>query len=103
MGKARKITLDTRAFEKAGDATVFFRDMLHRYQIGQHISDADSEDLMALLKRHDEREEKEGVGMSHFEVGDPPEHSGRCFWIIRTDGSRVAFSFVHCLENKPGD
>lgn len=104
MGRARKIALDTRVFEKVGDATKFFSTMLNRYSVGAYVSDADATDLMALLKRHDERDEKIGSGIDHFEVDAAPDgYPGKCFWIVRTDGSRMDISYKHCLQAKAGD
>jgi hypothetical protein len=104
MGKRRSIQIDTRLFEKAGDGTKFFSDMLNRYSIGAIVSPIDSLDLTALLSRHDEITEKVGVGIDHFDVAAAPDgHDGKCFWIVRTDGSRIDFSFKHCLEPKPFD
>ena len=104
MGKARQIRLDTRLFFKAGDASAFFSGMLNRYSIGQRVSAADQADLEALLKRHDERVEKIGIGINYIEVSNAPdEFGGRCFWIVRTDGSRIDFSFKHCLAPKAYD
>ena len=107
MGKARKISLTTRSFNKAGDATAFFKDMLNRYQIGDRVSAADAVDLSALLERHDERVEKVGRGIAGFEVNIPPDDvpqfSKRCFWIVRHDGTKIDFSIGHCLESKPND
>lgn len=104
MGRSRKIKLDTRSFEKAGDATAFFSTMLNRYSVGDRISEIDGHDLIALLKRHDEEAEKLGVGVSHFKVDSAPlPYTGKCFWIVRTDGSQIDFSFPHCLAAKPYD
>ena len=104
MGRVRRIVLGTRTFEKAGDGTAFFRAMLNRYSTGARVSDDDAKELLALLDRHDERDEKIGVGVDHFEVQAAPDgHPGRCFWIVRTDGSRIDISFKHCLERKPYD
>ena len=104
MGKRRAIQLDTRLFAKAGDGTKFFSAMLNRYSVGEVVSQANSVDLIALIKRHDELEEKTGVGIVRFEVAVAPDgHEGRCFWIVRTDGSRIDFSFKHFLEAKPYD
>ncbi len=104
MGKARKIQLDTRLFAKAGDATIFFSSMLNRYSAGETVSEADNLDLGALLKRHDEKDEKIGLGIAYIEVAAAPDgHPGNCFWIVRKDGSRIDFSFKHCLEAKPYD
>jgi hypothetical protein len=104
MGKARKIRIDTQLFERAGDATQFFRAMLNRYSIGDRVAPDDSLHLTALLKRHDEAPEKSGIGIDHFEVGAAPDgYSGQCFWIVGTDKSRIDFSYQHCLERKPYD
>ena len=104
MAKARKIKLDTRTFEKAGDGMSFFSSMLNRYSLGDRISDTDSQDLTALLKRHDEMAEKISVGVAYFEVEAAPDaFSGRCFWIVRKDRSRIDFSFKHCLSARPYD
>ena len=101
MRKARRIELATRVFEKAGDGTVFFRAMLNRYSIGDRVSDDDAKDLVALMKRHDEQEEKIGCGIDHFEVlAAPHGYAGMCFWIVRNDGSRIDISFMHCLKEK---
>lgn len=102
MGKARRITLATRSFDKVGDATA-----LKRYEIGEQVSLEDAADLSALLDRHDELEEKVGTGIAGFEVNAPPkdvpQFSKRCFWAIRSDGSKIDFSIRHCLEPKPYD
>lgn len=104
MAKARKIVLETRIFEKAGDATIFFRTMLNSYLAGNRVSDGDADELSALLKRHDQTNEKVGAGVDHFEVDHAPdEYSTQCFWIVRKDGSRIDFSYKHCLARRPYD
>lgn len=107
MGKARRISLQTRTFEKAGDATSFFKEMLNRYPIGASVTTEDAADLEALLERHDERDEKVGSGIAGFEVdlppADAPPYSSRCFWVVRTDGTKIDMSYKHCLEAKPYD
>jgi len=102
-GRSREIKIETRTFRKHGDAVTFFRDMLKKYSNGQRVSDVDATDLRALLERHDEQEEKEGAGISHFYVDAAPEGFTRCYWIARTDNSYVDFSFMHCLQKKPYD
>lgn len=104
MGKARRIVLRTRTFEKAGDAAAFFRDILHTYSMGDRVSDADEVELTALLERHDEREEKIGCGINYFKVDTAPDnYPGKCFWIVRTDSTTIDISIKHCLEARPGD
>lgn len=107
MAKSRSVSLTTRSFEKAGDATAFFALMLNRYSIRDRVSAEDAADLTALLERHDERVEKIGNGIAGFEVNVPPDDvpqfSKRCFWIIRNDGTKIDFSIGHCLKAKPSD
>jgi hypothetical protein len=107
MGKTRRITLTTRSFDKAGDATAFFTAMLNRYNIGDRVSAEDATDLSALLERHDQFKQKAGPGIAGFEVNSPPEDvpqfSKRCFWVLRTDGTKIDFSIGHCLKPRPYD
>lgn len=104
MGKARSITIDTMVFDKAGDAQAFFSAMLGRYGLHERVADSDAVHLTALLKRHDEADEKVGSGVDFFSVAPAPDYPDqRCFWITRTDGSRIDISYKHCLEKKPGD
>jgi Protein of unknown function (DUF3223) len=104
MGKARRIVLKTRTFEKAGDATAFFSDMLNVYPIGGRVSEEHALHLNALLERHNERDEKIGCGIDYFKVDTPPDnYPGKCFWIVRSDGTTVDISFNHCLEARPSD
>lgn len=107
MGKTRSILLTTRSFKKTGDAATFFKEMLNRYDMGERVSAEDFADLSALLERHDDRDEKIGIGVAGFEVGlpptDVPQFSKRCFWIVRNDGTKIDFSIGHCLAAKPSD
>lgn len=107
MGKARRIVLSTRTFEKVGDATAFFSSMLNRYSVGDRVSDTDALDLTALIQRHEEMVEKVGFGIDHFEVRlpptDAPPFSSKCFWITKTVGDPIDISYKHCLEPRPYD
>ena len=104
MGKARSIVIDTKTFAKAGDARIFFSEMLQGYSMGDRVSDEDASHLAALLRRHDEEADKIGTGIAHISVGPAPDYiNQRCFWLTRTDGSRIDFSYQHCLEKKPYD
>ena len=81
--------------------------MLNRYAIGERVSAEDAADLSALIARHSEFEEKAGVGIAGFEVNTPPDDvpqfSKRCFWVVRTDGTKIDFSIGHCLKPQPYD
>lgn len=104
MGKARPINLTTQKFARVGDAGTFYSAMLNGYPIGERVSDDDAVHLDALLLRHDEETEKRGAGIAHFSVDPAPDYPDqRCFWITRTDGSKIDFSYQHCLEKKAYD
>jgi hypothetical protein len=93
---AKRFTLDTRTFEKKGDAVAFFRAMLNRYQPKDIVTNVDALDLAALLKHHTEYLKKVGSGISHFKVM-ANLHGTQSFEIIRTDGTRDDFSYLHCI------
>jgi hypothetical protein len=94
MGRGNAVLLATRSFPTQDAATAFFKDMLARYRVGEHVSDADALDLAALLERHDEFPQKAGCGVDHFSVM-MTEHGTPCFRIVRTDGSGTDFSYRH--------
>jgi len=89
-------TIDTRSFLKKGDAVSHFRAVLNRYKPGDRVSDADAADLSALLKHHTEYAAKVGPGIDHFRVMSNL-HGTQSFEIVRTDGSRDDFSYLHCI------
>ena len=60
--------IDTRTFQKKGDARNFFKSMLNRYRVGDVVTGTDDADLRALLKRHTEYRKKLGSGIDRFEV-----------------------------------
>src|SRR5262249_27747926 len=81
--------------------TDFFREMLHRYRLGEVVGAEDDACLDALLGWHPEAAEKRGVGVSHFFVGGS-SHGTQCFFIRRADGSEIDFSFRWCVSNIGG-
>lgn len=91
------VNLATISFPTQNAAAKFFRDMAWRYEDCERISDEDAQHLSALLEWHTERDEKVGVGVDHFEVMWA-DYGTRCFGIIRTDGTRINFSYRHCIR-----
>lgn len=97
---AKPFNIDTRGFPKKADAVAYFRDMLNRYQAKDRVSDADAQDLLALLKHHTEYAAKVGVGIDHFVV-IANQYNTRSFGIVRKDGTRDDFSYLHCITPRP--
>jgi hypothetical protein len=93
MGKRIKIQIGNRVFETAKAAEDACRAVLYG-----DVSAPESQAFLAdLLERHPERDQKVGVGISHFFDG-PDGFGGRCFRLRRIDGSQTDFSFKSCLK-----
>lgn len=99
MARGKPVVLSTKTFTSRSEALAFFKEILSRYRPGDRVSTADGAHLESLLSRHTEFASKLGVGIDHFEVMTA-DYGTRCFWIVRTDGSREDFSYVHCV-NQP--
>lgn len=104
MAKARSVRIGRRLFDKVGDATIFFSEILNRYKPGDVVSADDACDLEFLLARHSEVEEKIGQGISCFLVDRAPKpYPGKCFWVVQKDGTKIDFAIKHCLLKHPVD
>ncbi len=98
MARGKPVTLRTMEFAKRGDAGNFFKEMLGRYRPGDRVSDGDSIHLDALLDHHADQLQKRGEGIDHFEVMSA-DYGTQCFCLVRKNGSREDFSYVHCIAN----
>src|SRR5712664_1733532 len=81
-------------------ATAHFKAILHRYEPGQRLSDADTIELMRILKRHPDYAQKVGAGVAALGVRSAA-YGSQCFEIIRTDDTRTDFSYRVCINGKP--
>lgn len=93
---AKPISIGNRKFPRQLDALNFFKQMLARYSPGDRVSDVDAVDLHSLLLRHRDVVKKIGCGVSHFMV-QKDGYGGRCFWVVRTDGSQEDFTYKRCV------
>ncbi len=75
--------------------------MLQAYPLGGRTSLEDTEVLRALLEYHPRAAQKIGCGIATFEVRAAPAApglpAGRCFYLLRVDGSTDDFSYLKCL------
>lgn len=94
---AKPIEIGSLRFSKKGEAIAFFRNMLNKYELGDEVSDADTQILSLLIARHPEATEKIGPGIACFKVKSA-DFGTRCFWITQTNGVKVKFSFRACLD-----
>jgi hypothetical protein len=75
------------------------RAILNMVKDGEQVEKEDAAFIQELLKFHDKGEQKLR-DFSHFEVGFHPEYQKtRCFFTVRTDGSREDFSVTKCIAN----
>ena len=106
MGRSIPVSLSNgKSWPTKNQAYEHFKEMLARYIVGEQVSDAeDHSDLRALLMVYDEsvvegQFTKAGSGIDYFEKGVDDQHPGKtkCFYVVRTDGSRIDFSLKHAL------
>jgi hypothetical protein len=107
MAKPVELT-NGQVFKSKKAAEQHFREMLARYNDGDHISDyQDHSDLSALLERFDllvfDGPSKIGAGIKRFErrlnKGDGWSSPG--FWVIRVDDTPTDFSYVQAVAGRP--
>jgi hypothetical protein len=93
---AKPITLGPLHFRKKGDAAACLKAILHKYDVGDRVSEADAEVLRAALALHPDSDAKVGCGITHFSVRSA-DFGSKCFWVNRTDGSTEKFSYTSCI------
>lgn len=93
---AHPINLGSMHFAKKRDALAYLKQLLHKYDLGDRLSDKDAEILMAALNRHPEAKDKIGPGVASFSVRTA-DFGSRCFWVNRTDGTTEKFSLKACV------
>jgi hypothetical protein len=91
-----------RDFRTKVDARNEIRRILNSVQLGDTVTGDDSSLIADLLYdgRHPETLEKIGSGIERIEVR-AASHGTRCFWIVRTDGSEIDFSFITAMNGQP--
>jgi hypothetical protein len=87
-------------FKNKTQEKLYYQEILSRYNPDQRLNQQDFIDVLALLKKHTECKQKTGCGISDFSVTTATAGT-KCFQIIRADGSRDHFSYLHCIRNKP--
>lgn len=94
---AKPVQVGQLHFPRKGDATAFFQEMLYRYELGDKVSADDATILTDLVSMHPEAADKIGTGIKSFSVRSG-DFGTQCFWVNRTDGTTVKFSFRACYK-----
>lgn len=96
MPRKLSFSIGEQQFNRKLDALNFLKAILRRYYPGDRVSDADTEFLKLALARHPDAKDKLGCGIAAIEVRSA-EYGQQCFWILRTDGTEVRFSYKACV------
>ncbi|MFF1873194.1 DCL family protein [Kitasatospora herbaricolor] len=76
------------------------RALLARYEVNQVVDQEDDGLLLRdLLDRHPKAAEKIGPGVDHFRVVRTPRGPHKGPEAVRTDGTRIDFSYQKCLDS----
>ena len=89
-----------RRFATKSEAESAIREVLYRYEAGNELVGADEELIAAVLIQHPHARDKIGAGVQRIRVRLVNEwgKKGRCFEIVRIDGSVTDFSFQKALH-----
>lgn len=97
---SKPVTTGANQFASLNEAEHFFRRILGRWEDELPIGGDDDVSLRALFILHPEASEKlEGYAIAYFITAPAPQkyQKSRCFYVVRTDGKRVKFSFQKAL------
>lgn len=89
-------------FSSKAAMIAFCKLVLNSYQPGEVLRNTDLETVIEIVKRHPRAQEKIGCGIKEIIVrNDPVWKKTKQFWIIRTDGSGIDFSYKKCVNGEP--
>jgi len=78
--------------------TEFIKSILYKYNLNDALVGDDFDFVLELLERRPDREEKIGVGVKELVVRRHEKwRNTRCFYVVRADGSSIAFGYRGCL------
>ena len=77
----------------------YFKNILNSSEMIKPLDRRYKDDLLTLLKRHTEAEDKIGCGVSYFYVGKAA-YGTKCFFVKRVDGTTTDFSYITATKAK---
>lgn len=96
------ITIGDQEFSSKKDALGYFKNILHRYNIGDNVDKNDFNDLLALLESHPRVVQKIGVGIELIRIAKL-KFNTRGFELIRIDNSTEFFSYTKRINAPKSD
>jgi hypothetical protein len=93
-----KFWIGPREYPSKKAAQEAVRDVLYGYSVGSIVDkEEDHLLLLDLLDLHEEADAKIGTGVEAFAIAPPLKGPYPGFEVIRTDGTRIDFSYLACL------
>ncbi|MFF4480211.1 DUF3223 domain-containing protein [Streptomyces sp. NPDC001520] len=94
-----EFSIGHRRYRTKGEAKEAVREVLYQYTVGSIVDQEDDHLLLLdLLDMHHEADDKIGPGVEAFAIAPPQRGTYPGFEVIRTDGSRIDFSYQTCLK-----
>jgi len=99
----KEVKLGDETFDDLSKVKTRMRRILSTSKDGEKISSPDHEFIYDLLKNHRNFDTK-SKDLSYFTTGKHDEHDySRCFFIVKTDGTKEDFSVHKCIERFGND
>lgn len=98
MGRSKPVTLGRFAYPSKAAADEALRTLRDKYIAGGPILEEDDVNLLrAVVAAHPHAAEKIGSGIAGFFVSKAPQYGTYCFYLRRTDGTAIDFSWKEAL------
>jgi hypothetical protein len=98
MGRSIPVTLGRYTYPSKSAADEALRALRDKHLAGDPILEEDDVELLrAVVAAHPEAAEKIGAGIAGFFVARAPDHPTYCFYLKRSDGTVIDFSWKEAL------
>jgi hypothetical protein len=98
MGRSIPVTLGRYTYPSKSAADEALRILRDKYRSGDPILEEDDLELLrAVVGAHPHAAEKIGAGIAGFFVAKAPQYGTYCFYLARTDGTVIDFSWKEAL------
>eukprot|EP00240_Pyramimonas_obovata_P006908 CAMPEP_0118922480 /NCGR_PEP_ID=MMETSP1169-20130426/1392_1 /TAXON_ID=36882 /ORGANISM="Pyramimonas obovata, Strain CCMP722" /LENGTH=165 /DNA_ID=CAMNT_0006863353 /DNA_START=91 /DNA_END=584 /DNA_ORIENTATION=+ len=93
------VKLGPKTFASGQDMLLYFANLLRAVTMNRDLNEYEFMVMSELLKKgHHEAESKIGPGIKAFQARENPQFGNRCWYLIRTDGESVEFSYRKCCQ-----